>query len=93
VLPGLQRTFSGGSILETQPDDGSWCRLQDPNRTILGAPQRTYLKDQLSAAEGKQTWKVLGQQVSHWVLGVQGQHSAVLHESIGQRKRSDSSLP
>jgi phosphodiesterase/alkaline phosphatase D-like protein len=35
--------------------------VQDPNRTILGAAQRTYLKDQLS--EGKQTWKVLGQQV------------------------------
>jgi alkaline phosphatase D len=35
----------------------------NPNRTILGAPQTQYLKDQLSAAEGKQTWKILGQQV------------------------------
>ena len=43
--------------------DGSCRRLQDPNRTILGAPQREYLKSQLSAAEGKHTWKVLGQQV------------------------------
>lgn len=48
--------------------DGS-CRLQDPNRTILGAPQREYLKSQLSAAEGKHTWKVLGQQVGHLNLG------------------------
>ena len=43
--------------------DGSCRGLQDPNRTILGAPQREYLKTQLSAAEGKHTWKVLGQQV------------------------------
>ena len=45
--------------------DGDCRRLQDPNRTILGAPQREYLKSQLSAAEGKHTWKVLGQQVGH----------------------------
>lgn len=37
--------------------------VQNPNRTILGAPQKQYLKDQLLAANGKQTWKVLGQQV------------------------------
>ena len=37
--------------------------LQNPNRTILGAPQTQYVKDQLSAAQGAQTWKVLGQQV------------------------------
>ncbi len=37
--------------------------VQDPNRTILGSTQKEYLKQQLSAAEGKQTWKVLGQQV------------------------------
>ena len=36
---------------------------QNPDRTILGAPQKQYLKDQLLAANGKQTWKVLGQQV------------------------------
>ena len=37
--------------------------LQNPNRTILGAPQQKFLFDQLSEAQGSQTWKILGQQV------------------------------
>jgi phosphodiesterase/alkaline phosphatase D-like protein len=37
--------------------------LQDPSRTILGAPQKAFLQSELLAAEGKQRWKVLGQQV------------------------------
>ena len=37
--------------------------LQDPSRTILGAPQKAFLQGELLAAEGKQRWKVLGQQV------------------------------
>ncbi len=47
----------------TEPTCTNCCPLQNPTRTILGAPQTTYLKDQLSAAQGSQTWKVLGQQV------------------------------
>jgi alkaline phosphatase D len=50
-------------IIGRSPQNASLAAVNDPNRTILGAAQRTYLKDQLSAAEGKQTWKVLGQQV------------------------------
>ena len=38
--------------------------LQDPSRSILGAQQKAYLKDQLSQAQsGGQTWKIIGQQV------------------------------
>ena len=42
--------------------------MQNPTRTILGAPQTQYLKDQLSAGQGAQTWKVLGQQVCFQLL-------------------------
>jgi hypothetical protein len=37
--------------------------VQNVNRTILGPRQTQYLKEQLSASQGQQTWKVLGQQV------------------------------
>ena len=45
--------------------------VQNPTRTILGAPQTQYLKDQLSAGQGSQTWKVLGQQVCFQLLPTQ----------------------
>ena len=40
---------------------------QDPTRSLLGAQQKAYLKDQLSAAQsGGQIWKIIGQQVRSW---------------------------
>ena len=38
-------------VSETEILIGAWPLVQNPNRTILGAPQTQYLKDQLSAAE------------------------------------------
>lgn len=43
--------------------------LQDPSRSILGAQQKVYLKDQLAQAQsGGQIWKIIGQQVICCVL-------------------------
>lgn len=51
--------------------------VQNPTRTILGAPQTQYLKDQLSAGQGSQTWKVLGQQVCFQLpVTIQPRHSS-----------------
>ena len=42
-----------------------WVGLQDPSRSILGAQQKAYLKDQLAQAQsGGQIWKIIGQQVT-----------------------------
>ena len=58
-----QLTAEGDTLREIYNDVISHVLPQNPNRTILGAPQQKFLFDSLSAAQGKQTWKILGQQV------------------------------
>jgi len=69
----INRTLSYGPLMdlilvdtriqgrEKQVDDVNSPELDDPNRTMLGENQKTWLKEELTASTA--TWKILGNQV------------------------------